>query len=58
MALRNSTKKIIKQGEVRKNKAQKESEKKMKTMMKTKKSEDKDLERKREKMSKVRLKRK
>ena len=48
----------MKQGEVRKNNGQKESEKKMKTIMKTKKSEDKDLERKREKMSKVRLKRK
>ena len=58
MALRNSTRKIMKQGEVRKNDGQKESEKKMKTIMKTKKSEDKDLERKREKMSKVRLKRK
>ena len=48
----------MKQGEVRKNNGQKEREKKMKTMMKTKIGEDKDLERKREKMSKVRLKRK
>ena len=58
MALHNSTKKITKQGEVRKNNGQKEREKKMKTMMKTKKGKYKDLERKREKVSKVRLKRK